>query len=87
MLTGHQRIALRRAGIAAEEWSDGRILLTDDDAGLWLDVKGDGIWDHCSGFGSPPDVDRLRQCAHAVLDLKYWTPPTDGPGRAAATEN
>lgn len=76
MLTAHQRIALRRAGIAVEEWSEGRFLLTDERAGLWIDVRGDGIHDHCSGFGPAELVDQLRQSVRAILDLKYWTPPT-----------
>lgn len=76
MLTAHQRIALLRAGIAIEEWSEGRFLLTRDRIGLWIDVRDDGVHDHCSGFGPAELVDQLRQSIRAILDLKYWAPPT-----------
>jgi len=75
MLTGHQRIALLRAGITAEEWSDSKLLLESGDAGLWVDVKDGGLYDHCSGYGSAADVDRLRSAINEIVELKYWTAP------------
>lgn len=75
MLTGHQRIALLRAGITAEDWDDSRLLLKNDDAGLWVDVKDDGLHDHHSGYGSTSDVDRLRSAIREIVELKHWTPP------------
>ena len=73
-LTAHQRIALLRAGITVEPWSEERVLFRGDVAGLLIEVREDGLWDAYSGYGSPADVDRLRSAVREIVELKYWTP-------------
>lgn len=75
MLTGHQRIALLRAGITVDQWSDERLRFESVDAGLSVDVREDGLWDAFSGFGSPAHVDQLRATIREIMNLKYWAPP------------
>lgn len=75
-LSAHQRIALLRVGITVEQWSDERLLFNGSNAGLWIEVRDDGLWDGYSGYGSPTDVDKLRAIVRGIIELRYWTPPT-----------
>ena len=76
MLTGHQRVALLRAGITVEACGDDTILFIGECAMFCAVERDDGLHDPYSGYGEPVAVDRLRSAVREIVDLKCWTPPS-----------